>query len=132
MHLDILPQGSRKVPGFQGLYAHPDGILWRECLHGGYKQLHPYHNAKTGAWNVNIKNARGTWTAHSIHRLIAKTFCKQEFMCTRVMALDGNYNNARASNLKWVTPSEQLKTTYARKSNPTHPPAHQEVAPACK
>lgn len=132
MFTEKLPKDARKVPDVMGVYARPDGTIWRlNYVSGvGYAEVKPYFNKNNRRWCVNVKGNDGVWSSLSVARLVAGAFCKKEFMCSRVRIKDGDYNNLSASNLEWTTPLAQLRESNARKAAKAPAPADTTVAQA--
>ena len=95
------------VPGFEGRYAvSPCGKVWS------------YHTKK---WMSPYKNNRGYLSVGidgktvNVHRLIAECFCEKGEGKDQVNHIDGNKSNNSASNLEWVTCSENHRHAFDSK-----------------
>ena len=97
----------RWAPGYEGLYlVSEDGEVM--TLPRGGKDAHTLTQFDTGNGyrKVLLYSSDGIATNQLVHRLVATAFCEIRQGATEVNHLDGNKSNNHASNLEWVTPSE--------------------------
>ena len=69
----------------------------------------------TGYYQCNLYNSDGTKVYRRVHRLIAETFIPNPYNLPQVNHKDGNKLNIEASNLEWVTNSENTQHGYNNK-----------------
>jgi hypothetical protein len=93
------------IPGYDGIQAHPRGDV-RDKRTG---RVFLVESNKHLYRNITL-NGRGT----SIHRLIALAFCPNPLGLTQVNHIDGNHRNNKASNLEWISPSDNVRDAIAR------------------
>lgn len=106
------------VPGLEGMYeVSSDGAIrsldrcctgkdGRSELHRG-KMLRPYRMG-TGYIGVTLCGRRRT-----VHAIVAETFLGPRPERADVMHINGDRTDNRASNLRYGTRSENLRSTYA-------------------
>ncbi len=70
------------------------------------KYLHPTATQK-GYLKVSLWKA-GKGVEQYVHRLVASAFCSSNVNCDQVNHIDGDPANNEASNLEWVTASENI------------------------
>lgn len=98
------------IKGYEGHYsinAFGDVFSWK---YGAKKQLKRNVNSKGYQYyclslNNKIKNI-------TVHKLVAQTFISDRPLNMQVNHIDGNKLNNQASNLEYVTPSENIKHAY--------------------
>lgn len=76
--------------------------------------LKPVANSK-GYSRVTLIDRSGNKKKHFVHRLVATAFCLPKAGCNTVNHKDSNPLNNNASNLEWVTQSENIR--HAVRSN---------------
>jgi len=73
---------------------------------------------KTDKWlkpattSNGYKSVRLNNKTQNLHRLVAEAFCDKPEGCNQVNHIDGDKTNNHASNLEWVTMSENHKHAY--------------------
>lgn len=72
------------------------------------KTLKPFISKRTGYLQVQLPTGR-----ESVHRLVALAFCAGYKNGLWVNHINGSRTDNRASNLEWVTPSQNEKHSYA-------------------
>lgn len=107
----------KNIPGFDGYQASIDGRIRSvdrlvRCKNGFKtsrgKILSQFHVRSTGYLQVDLSGKR-----QSVHRLVALTWCQNFFEGAWVDHLNGNRSDNCASNLEWVTPSENASRGFA-------------------
>lgn len=96
------------IPGFSRYYATSDGSIYnrnkklKPRLHNGYEVLCIYSDIAKKTRNVRV------------HRLIAITFIGQQPSPKhQINHKDCNKLNNNASNLEWLTPTENMQAYYS-------------------
>lgn len=109
----------RDIPGLEGRYAATaDGRIWSHP-----KRWWNHNSMKThsGRWMTAIKDGRGYLVVRMppgvtrlVHRLVALAWVPNADPATRTQVnhIDGNTLNPRASNLEWVTCSENHRHAF--------------------
>lgn len=93
------------INGYEGLYAvTDDGRVWS---HSSNKWLKSPNN--TWGYPKVCLYVNGKGKVHTVHRLVAEAFCVRAENCTEVNHIDGDKANNVASNLEWVTPSQNAQ-----------------------
>lgn len=97
----------KDIQGFEGLYSiSDDGSVF--SLHHGFKPLTP-HMKKCGYAYVGLRRGSSHKPSYRrVHRLVAEAFIANPDGKPQVNHLDGDKSNNRASNLEWVTASENM------------------------
>lgn len=112
-----MPEAWRDIPGLDGYQASADGrvrSLTRKvrCKNGWRSStgrvLVPWLAKSTGYLQVNASSKR-----QSVHRLIALAWCPGYFDGAHVNHKNGVRDDNRAENLEWVTPSENIRHSFA-------------------
>lgn len=107
---DVWP-GERwaEIPGYDGRYVVSDQGRVYSVDSGAMlrKQL-----TKSGRKVVNLSK-RGTAICRSTRRLVANAFVDNAGGSTSLISIDGDQQNDRADNLKWVGPQAKRQNTSA-------------------
>lgn len=110
----------RDVEGFNGLYQVSNygrvRSLDRVVKRKGYvlqkgKVLSPAKSS-TGYMVVQLTGINHKRVNVSVHRLVAKAFCKQEDGANEVNHKNGKKDDNRAENLEWCTHRQNVKHRY--------------------
>lgn len=81
--------------------------------YGRYILMKPVFNKKLNYEYISIVGLSGKPKTFRLHRLVAEHFCLQEDKTKNtVNHIDGDTRNNKASNLEWVTQSENNKHSY--------------------
>ena len=100
----------KAIPGFNGRYfASEDGSVYNVHM----KKHKPHFNPKTG-YCQHVLRKDGKQIMCYVHRLIAETFIEKPDYPCEVNHIDGNKQNNAASNLEWVTRSENMKHAWEK------------------
>ena len=106
-----LPEGLTAVPGYDNLYATPDGAIYSRAgksLDGELRKLAINQTVK-GYPRVSFYR-NGKSVAQPVHILVARTFLPPPLEGqTMVRHLDGDKYNFHASNLEWGTHQENME-----------------------
>lgn len=79
-----------------------------------FKLLSPCPNSKTGRLYISLYNKNGQVKNLLLARVVAATFCEGKTdERNTVNHIDGDYANNRASNLEWVSQSDNNKHAYS-------------------
>lgn len=110
----------RDIKGYEGYYKVSNlGNVMSIARNGTIKQnkiLKP--NTDKGGYSYVCLHKKGTTKTIKVHRLVASEFVKNPQNKPEVNHIDGNKKNNEASNLEWVTSSEnQLHSIYVLKKN---------------
>ena len=98
----------KEVPGFNGRYfVSDDGVVFTQGMHA----MKPSINPKTGYCQVNLVKDR-RYQMRYVHRLVAESFVDNLNSFREVNHKDGNKQNNTASNLEWVSRSENMLHAY--------------------
>lgn len=110
----------RWIKGYEGLYQVSDGGIVRsvdrfEKCNGGIRKrkgrnLSPVMKS-TGYVTVNLYSD-GAMRTHLVHRLVADAFIPNELSKREVNHISGDKSDNRASNLEWVTASENIRHSF--------------------
>ena len=99
----------RWILGYEGLYlVSEDGEIMTMPRGGKDAHVLKLHNVGRGYKQVLLYSADGSSARYLVHRLVATAFCEMRKDATEVNHIDGNKSNNRASNLEWVTKSENM------------------------
>lgn len=108
---------NKPITGYEGLYdIYDDGRVFAYPQSSNVnikgKFLTPVLPRENGYLRVSLyKNGRPKY--HQISRLVATHFiCEKPFENAQVNHIDGDKSNNHASNLEWVTPSENILHAY--------------------
>ena len=95
------------IDGFEGLYSvSEDGVVF--SLRKGMRPLLP-HMKKCGYAYVGLRQGAGIKPSYRrVHRLVAEAFIDNPHGKPQVNHIDGDKHNNVASNLEWVTASENM------------------------
>lgn len=100
------------VKGYEGLYMVSDkGNIFGAPRVANQGRMMKKLRSKKGYERICLckQNKKRTY---QVHRLVAEAFCKKKPGATEVNHKDGNKTNNVASNLEWVTRSENIKHAY--------------------
>lgn len=99
----------KDIPGYEGYYQASTSGSIRRVNHNGCIQLKPWMGFGYKVVRLSIHNK-----SHDefVHRLVAKTFVPNADNKPQVNHKDGNKLNNAASNLEWVTQSENATHAY--------------------
>lgn len=116
----------KQIPGFEGIYdisnlgnirMHYDIKKGRPKLNEQVPELAsprlvPIHKHTTGYIHCTIRGLKGKRKKFYIHQLVAKVFLRPPPDASHrwvINHIDGDKNNANASNLEWVSDSQNAK-----------------------
>ena len=103
---------QKQIPGFSKYDATDDGhIIYRAS--GEFVEEHRHSG---GYPCVTVKNDAGKSVQTCVHRLVALAFIENPEHKKYVDHIDADRTNNRASNLRWVTQSENMKNPNMKKS----------------
>ena len=102
----------RAVGGFEGRYEVSDEGNVRSLLRGGCRLL-KFGIHQSGYYYVILYLEDGTSKNVLVHRLVAEAFVPNPENKPDVNHIDGNKKNPCASNLEWVTKSENMYHAYS-------------------
>lgn len=64
---------------------------------------------KGNSWYLQVTLSKdGVQKTHKVHRIVALTFLKRKDGCNQVDHIDGNKENNRVENLRWVSQAENI------------------------
>ena len=107
----------KEIPGFNGRYFVSDyGVVFTKMMHA----MKPSINPKTGYCQVNLVKDR-RYQMRYVHRLVAESFVENINSFREVNHKDGNKQNNMASNLEWVSRSENILHAYRTGLRSTKP-----------
>jgi hypothetical protein len=95
----------KDIPNFENYQAHPDGEIRNKTT----KRIFTTECKKHRYISLNING-----TSIAKHRLIALTFHNNPTNLEQVNHKDGNKRNNKASNLEWISPSDNIKDSIKR------------------
>ena len=99
------------IEGYNGLYDVNELGQVRTHIRTKVPKLIKISRDQRGYLFVRLtreKKATSKW----LHRIVAKAFCPNPALRKEVNHLDGNKNNVAASNLEWVTRSQNIRHAY--------------------
>lgn len=110
----------RDIEGYEGLYKISNmgkvkSLAKRVCR--GFcnivtkEQLMTLHRSKTKGRGYYLQvtlSKDGIQKSYRVHRLVANAFLKKKSGCNQVDHIDGNKDNNRAENLRWVSQAENM------------------------
>lgn len=101
------PEIWKEVPGFEWRYR----VSNRGRVFSSFKQEDKVFDDSWIYYSVTcFKNGKSK--KFMVHRLVAELFCEKREGCEIVNHKDGNKHNNFASNLEWVTASENMRHAY--------------------
>jgi hypothetical protein len=108
MELFAMNEDWRDVVGYEGLYQVSDLGRVRSLRFGKVKLLTRLYD-KDGYWRIGLWNGQRQIN-YKVHRLVALAFMpeKQNALHREVAHMDGDRENARLDNLKWVSKIENM------------------------
>jgi len=85
-----------------------------KSFHKGKVKLLTLNQTSDGYYMTQLWNNDGSKRFYRTHRLVAEEFCNNPNPTTHtyVNHKDGNKRNNHASNLEWVTPSQNSKHSW--------------------
>ena len=95
------------IPGYEGIYQ----VSNLGYITNGAKALKTYR-INSGYECLKLQK-NGVIKSVLLHRVVAELFCSNPDGKPEVNHIDGNKSNCSASNLEWVTPSENKKHALA-------------------
>ena len=108
----------RPIPNFPGYFADIEGNIWTGLKPGGRNhkcintntpiRVLKYYKNKSGYFKVSLHKDKKIYYK-SIHRLILETFVGPCPFGMESCHNDGNPSNNKLSNLRWDTPSNNMK-----------------------
>ena len=107
------------IPDFPEYFAGIDGYIY-STNKGSFKKLSNRlsgtRSDRVGYYRVILYKNKSKYH-FSVHRLIANVFLYKENERTQVDHINGNTLDNRLDNLRWVTPSENIRNRIKTKSN---------------
>lgn len=108
------PDGLKRVPNYPDYGVTADGLVWSSVMGRGVRSKEPWRVLKQtldtrGFPKVKLSHGH----TFSVHRLIAEMFLPPFPDGMQVAPIDGNRSNTAASNLKYVTESEENRRRYS-------------------
>lgn len=88
---------GKVIDGASQFEVFPDGRVMR-----GGKPARIYPHPRYGTLRVSVLMDRGYWTVHVVSRLVGRAFCPDFREDLRPVHINGDRNDCRASNLRWV------------------------------
>jgi hypothetical protein len=106
------PEGEwLPVPGYEGRYfVSSDGRVWSLLKGGRFRKT---NTDGCGYHFMGLVSASGRMSQPKLHRLVASAFVPNPRGLPQVNHKDGNKDNNAASNLEWVTASENIRHAFA-------------------
>lgn len=104
-----------KITGFENYEISNQGQV--RSLHYKKERIMKQQVCRLGYYRVRIYGSPQKWTDFTVHRLVALHFIPNPEMRIEVDHIDRNKANNMVSNLRWVTKSENINNTPARKNN---------------
>ena len=98
------------IEGFNDYFISKEGVVVSRKT-GVDRIMKPYM-CSNGYMSIRLFNNKGERKHCLIHRLVAIAFVSNENNYPEVNHIDGNKQNNRASNLEWVSRSENLNHSY--------------------
>jgi len=118
----------KAVPGMKRRYyvSQDARVLTLSVTSLKPRLLTPHCQKSTKRWNINLRDNDGQQTQTCLHRLVAKTWIPLPQRVVEkgltfddrnitVDHVDGNAQNNNASNLRWITRSENIKAFFKSK-----------------
>lgn len=102
--------GFIEVQGYPGYYINNKGKVI-STKNNTVRELKSYKDTN-GYLNIRLINSNGKRTHSLVHRLVAIAFIHNPEDKPEVNHIDGNKTNNEASNLEWVSRSENLIHSY--------------------
>jgi len=93
-----------RIVGYDSYYINENGDVFSSKKNGSLQKM-SLNIKKNGYANINLWNGKKRKTFR-IHRLVAKSFLKNDSNLQFVNHKDGNKLNNNVSNLEWCTPSQ--------------------------
>lgn len=95
-------------------YIERNGRIWTDANGRIMRQLPTYINPQNGYVTVRLYDAeRKKKVSLAVHRLVAYEYLPaQPFPSAQVCHCDGNKLNNHVDNLRWDSPSENIKDTW--------------------
>ena len=111
----------KKIPGYRGYLATPDGKIWSKWRGGNGSQNGPQYEPRllslhrsNGVYrSVQLRNSIGEYDSHYVHRLILMTFSGAPERGQEARHLNGNCLDNRIENLQWSSHKDNCQDRIA-------------------
>lgn len=114
--MKVLIEKFKDIPGYEGLYQISDYGCVRSLNYNGTGKVKFMRNHKTPNGYEQIKLYRdGKRKWFMVHRLVWEAFNGEIPNGLQIDHIDGNKTNNELSNLRCVTPKENINNTVTRK-----------------
>lgn len=101
-----LLSGAKPIPGWSECYITPDGEVFR--VH----KIAPYKTS-TGYLHIKVMIS-GEVLGDYVHRLMAKTFIPNPCNLKTIDHIDGDKQNNRTNNLRWMSLADNVRAYFAK------------------
>lgn len=102
----------KEIPNFTGYFADEDGNIYSSKKGNKIKKLKPQFQKQWDYYSLRLIADCGNKRHMTVHRLIALTFIQNPDNLAEVNHKDGDKTNNKASNLEWMTKSQNIRHAY--------------------